>query len=182
MEIIIHHFEVIDSTNCWALKNLKAFDSHHLTLVTADEQTAARGQYGRSWYAPKFMNLYASFVFFINEKTRPPLIWTRLLAHIVLHVIEKMGIKGVIKEPNDIFVNGKKIAGILSETSPRENGYWIVIGLGLNVNMPREECKKIDQPATSLLCETQKKWMITSIRNDIVTEFLYRFDSNADEK
>ncbi len=73
MELIRRHFETLPSTNEWAKAHLSSFDPIQLTLVTADTQTAGRGQYGRVWLSPPKSNLYLTFCFFIPEKRSPTL-------------------------------------------------------------------------------------------------------------
>lgn len=72
-----------------------------------------------------------------------------------------------IKLPNDLYVNDKKIAGILTERVDE----WAIIGIGLNVNMPKEFLDKIDQPATSILIETGKETSIENILKALITRF-----------
>ena len=76
---------------------------------------------------------------------------------ILAETFEKYGVKASIKWPNDILINGKKISGILAQTSVK-NGelQGVVLGVGINLNMTQEELVNIDQPATSLNIETRK--------------------------
>lgn len=158
MEIIHYHFESLPSTNDWAKKHLETFDPDSMTLVTADVQTAGRGQYGRKWSSPKELNLYASFCFFIDENQQDPLSLTHVFAISVADLLKKHQVECQIKWPNDVMVKRKKIAGILCETEKFSSRFGVIIGVGLNVNMPKELLDEIDQPATSLLVETQKTW------------------------
>ena len=68
----------------------------------------------------------------------------------VAQALESLQLKPRLKWPNDLLLSGKKVCGILCETTEG----WVVLGIGLNVNMDAEELAQIDQPATSLLIET----------------------------
>jgi len=181
MELIHHHFESLVSTNDWAKKELKVFPRDQLTLVTAAEQTRGRGQYGREWISPKGENLYASFCFFIDEHQQDPLSLTHVLAISLAQVLEAHAVVCQIKWPNDLLVNGKKIAGILCETEHLPPHFGVVIGVGVNINMREEELAKIGQPATSLSQETQKEWDIPQILEEIQTVFQKDLDHFLNE-
>jgi BirA family biotin operon repressor/biotin-[acetyl-CoA-carboxylase] ligase len=113
---------VIDSTNRRA-RELAAAGAPHGMLVSADEQSAGRGRQGRSWMAPAGRALLCSLV--IRD---PP----RLLPLAAgAAVAELIGPGARIKWPNDVQVDGRKVAGILVEGRPQEG--WAVLGIGLNV-------------------------------------------------
>lgn len=153
MEIIYHHFESLGSTNDWVKRHLKHLTHETLLLVTAETQTAARGQYGRKWFSPAGENIYASFGFFAKESD-DPLSLTHLLALSTAQALKKYGVNARLKWPNDLLVNGKKIAGILCETESVSDRLGIALGIGLNINMSSTTLNQINQPATSLLQET----------------------------
>jgi BirA family biotin operon repressor/biotin-[acetyl-CoA-carboxylase] ligase len=152
LEVIYHHFESLTSTNDWMKAYLEYLPEGRVALVTADTQTKGRGQYGRSWFSPKGVNLYASFGYFVDQEENP-LSSIRSLATSAAALLTKRGVDCSIKWPNDLFVNGKKIAGILCETVQNSLSMGIVVGIGLNVNMSYEYLERIDQPATSLFLE-----------------------------
>lgn len=116
------HLRLTDSTNARA-RELAERGAPHGTLVTAAEQTAGRGRQGRTWSAPPGRALLCSVV--IRD---PP----RLLPVAAgVAVAEIVGSGARIKWPNDVLVEGLKVAGILAEGRPQEG--WSVIGIGLNV-------------------------------------------------
>lgn len=137
----------VDSTNVWARDHLANCDQSELTVIVTDEQTAGRGQYGRYWYAPPGQ-LIATFVFFIPQPDRTHLV--QLLACVLKELLEKEGLKPAIRWPNDLLINGKKVAGILVEVTEEA----VIMGLGLNLALTAEDLQKISQPATSLLQES----------------------------
>lgn len=173
MKKIYHHFPLLDSTNAYAMKQLKTWDPSALTILTADEQTAGRGQYGRKWFSPKNVNIYASICFFIPIKKQEdlPIFFTHMFALSVLEILKENNLDAVLKWPNDIKIENKKLAGILCETSAFSSKIAVVIGLGMNVNMPPDLLELIDQPATSLLVETGNHWDLISLLEKIVDNF-----------
>lgn len=174
MKIVHTHFDTIDSTNSWAKRNIETFDENVITLITADEQTAGYGRFKRSWESPKGKNIYATFVWFVKE----PLTYyvgqiPHLLALSLCHVLEQKGLAPLIKWPNDLLLNNKKIAGILCETtSLNDHTKTIICGVGLNVNMTHEELLKINQPATSILNESEKIESIENLLQQIIDHFV----------
>jgi BirA family biotin operon repressor/biotin-[acetyl-CoA-carboxylase] ligase len=122
------HFRRTDSTNERA-RELAARGAPCGTLVTALEQSAGRGRQGRTWSAPPGRALLCSLV--IRE---PP----RLLALAAgVAVAEVVGGDAKLKWPNDVLLDGRKVAGILVEGRPQER--WSVLGIGLNVAMRDED-------------------------------------------
>ena len=116
------HLRLADSTNDRA-KRLAATGAPHGTLVTADEQTAGRGRQGRSWSAPPRTALLMSLVVRDPEPVLP-------LAAAVA-ICEPLPVRCEIKWPNDVWLERRKLAGILVEGRPQQG--WAVLGVGLNV-------------------------------------------------
>ena len=122
------HFRVTDSTNERA-RELAARGVPHGTLVTAREQSAGRGRQGRTWSAAPGRAVLCSLVI-----RRPP----RLLPLAAgVAVAELVGDQAQIKWPNDVLVDGRKVAGVLVEGRPQEG--WAVLGIGLNVAQREED-------------------------------------------
>ncbi|HEY6780352.1 MAG TPA: biotin--[acetyl-CoA-carboxylase] ligase [Thermoleophilaceae bacterium] len=133
----VHHRRT-GSTNERA-RELALLEAPHGTLVTADEQTAGRGRQGRSWTAPPRSAVLMSLVLRDFEEVLP-------LAAAVA-ICQSLPVEGAIKWPNDVWVEGRKLAGILVEGRPQAG--WAVLGIGLNVttgSFPDE----LAQTATSL--------------------------------
>ena len=154
---IIHHFRA-DSTNNAAL-NLAQKGASHGTVVVAEEQTAGRGRLGRKWYSEKSSGIYMSLIL------RPPFSPTAapiltLMAGVAAQqaLSSTTGLCVDIRWPNDLLVNGKKVAGILTEMNAELGRlHSIVLGIGINVNhseMPAE----LKSAATSLRIESQRSW------------------------
>lgn len=150
-----------------------------MTVVSADEQTAGRGQYGRQWISPNSGNLYASFCFFISEDQKDALSITHVMAISIARLLLEEGISPQIKWPNDVLVGGKKIAGILCETVPMDCCTGIVVGLGLNINMSRDQFASVGRPATSFAIEKGKTYdkevligRLETLFSDALAQFL----------
>jgi BirA family biotin operon repressor/biotin-[acetyl-CoA-carboxylase] ligase len=137
------HWRVTDSTNERA-RELAAAGAPHGTLVTADEQTAGRGRQGRSWSAPPGSAVLMSLVL---RDLRPDLPLAAAVA--VCEALPRLEAR--IKWPNDVWVEGRKLAGILVEGRPQEG--WAVLGIGLNV-ATEEFPDELREIATSLRIAT----------------------------
>jgi BirA family transcriptional regulator, biotin operon repressor / biotin---[acetyl-CoA-carboxylase] ligase len=119
------HHRLTDSTNERA-KELAAAGAPHGTLVTADEQTAGRGRQGRAWTAPPGSAVLMSLVLRDLDESHELLPLAAAVA-----VCEAVPVEAAVKWPNDVWVDGRKLAGILIEGRPQEG--WAVLGVGLNV-------------------------------------------------
>lgn len=146
----LHRFGSVASTNDEA-KRLAQRDAPDRTVLLAEAQTAGRGRYSRQWESPRG-NLYASYIF---RPAVPPRHAAQIgyVAAVAVHdtVAALTGRPSAVacKWPNDILVDGEKIAGILPESSIGADGAleWIVLGIGLNiVSAPADAVR----PATSL--------------------------------
>ncbi|MBV9004457.1 MAG: biotin--[acetyl-CoA-carboxylase] ligase, partial [Solirubrobacterales bacterium] len=122
------HFRVVDSTNERA-RELAERGAPHGTLVTAAEQAAGRGRQGRTWNAPRGRAILCSLVLHKVPRLLP------LAAGVA--VAEVAGADARVKWPNDVLVDGRKVAGILVEGRPQEG--WAVLGIGINVAVRPEE-------------------------------------------
>jgi BirA family biotin operon repressor/biotin-[acetyl-CoA-carboxylase] ligase len=122
------HLRRTESTNTVA-RRLAAHGAPHGTLVTAAEQTAGRGRQGRAWSAPVGAALVCSWV------VRDPGPLLSLAAGVA--VAELAGERAWVKWPNDVLIDGRKLAGILVEGRPQE--HWAVLGIGINVALRPEQ-------------------------------------------
>ncbi len=119
------HFRLTDSTNARA-REFAGRGAPDGTLVTASEQSAGRGRQGRTWSAPAGRALLCSIV--VRE---PPRLLPLAAGVAVAEVAEVAGPDAAIKWPNDVLVDGRKVAGILVEARVQEG--WAVAGIGVNV-------------------------------------------------
>jgi BirA family transcriptional regulator, biotin operon repressor / biotin---[acetyl-CoA-carboxylase] ligase len=130
------HFRLTDSTNARA-REFAGRGAPHGTLVTAAEQSAGRGRQGRTWSAPAGRALLCSIV--VREPPRLlPLVAGVAVAEVVRPAVAAgFGPELAIKWPNDVLVDGRKVAGILVEARMQEG--WAVVGIGLNVALRPED-------------------------------------------
>ncbi|MRR38555.1 biotin--[acetyl-CoA-carboxylase] ligase, partial [bacterium] len=144
-----------DSTNALAYR-LAEEGAIEGTVVIADAQSRGKGRLGRQWESPAGVNLYCSIIL------RPPIMplhapqLTFLSAVAVAEAIERSaGLAPVIKWPNDVLVNGFKVAGMLNEMSAEtERVDFLVLGIGVNINMQRNQFPAdLRHPASSLAIE-----------------------------
>jgi BirA family biotin operon repressor/biotin-[acetyl-CoA-carboxylase] ligase len=145
----VHHRSA-DSTNQRA-KELAAAGAPHGTLVTAGEQTAGRGRQGRTWVAPPDSAILMSLVVRQGGESFPLLPLATALA--VSEACEAHApAECAIKWPNDVWIERRKVAGILLEGRPQEG--WAVIGIGLNVTTDASDFpEELRETATSLVAE-----------------------------
>ena len=155
MKFKVHKFQSIDSTNKYALEKADTLENY--SVICARTQSAGKGRKGRKWISTDGENLYFSLLIRnpaveVTEISGIP----QLMALSVYKTLLKAGILDCwIKWPNDVFVDDRKICGILCES--RFKGSKIdalVIGVGVNVNASKQSLSTIDIPATSVLHET----------------------------
>jgi BirA family biotin operon repressor/biotin-[acetyl-CoA-carboxylase] ligase len=133
----VHHRRT-GSTNERA-RELAGGGAPHGTLVTADEQTSGRGRQGREWVALPRTAVLGSIVLREFDEMLP------LAAGVA--VCEALPLRALVKWPNDVWIGGRKVAGILVEGRPLEG--WAVLGIGINVSMS-EFPAELEDMATSL--------------------------------
>ena len=161
------HLRRTDSTNSVA-RDLAAGGARHGTLVTADEQTAGRGRQGRGWSAPLGASLLCSWVI------RDPGPLLSLAAGVA--VAELAGEAALVKWPNDVLIDQRKLAGILAEGRPQEG--WAVLGIGINVALRPEQLPEDlrDRAATLGLTSADIEPTLSRLR-DLLDRWLF-----ADER
>lgn len=141
------------------------------TVAVSDEQTEGRGRLGRRWHAPAGTGILCSVLL------RPPVPPERLpeltlvAARACAEAIrDTTGLDPTVKEPNDVLISGRKVAGILGEAREAH----VVLGIGINVNVPAADLPERPQiPATSLLAETGMQTQ----RAALLVELLARLES-----
>lgn len=155
-------FDELDSTNRYAADNFDGLSDG--SLVVASSQTAGKGRHQRNWVSPPDQNVYASFV--VKNFRRSPHMASLIGSLGVLDTLEleAPGLEAWLKWPNDVYCGERKIAGLLCESVCRGGvPVGVIIGIGLNVNMPGEALAAIDQPATSVFNETGRKLILKKV-------------------
>jgi len=171
MNITVLTYDSLDSTNTEALKQARQGADEGLCIV-ARQQTAGRGRHGRVWVSQKNAGLYFSIVLRPKLDTKfLPLI--TLMTGVAVHdTLQDLGLNPDIKWVNDVLLNGKKISGILAETTETNNGLAVGVGIGINLkstNFPPE----IADIATSL--ESETKVAATGNLVELLTKYLTYF-------
>lgn len=164
----VQHIPETASTNSEILEHASKTGSRKMVLV-ADHQTNGRGQFGRKWFSPPGENLLCSIYFTPQIHPREASQFTQIACRAVLETLTDYGISCMIKPPNDILAEGKKICGILTESSTSgEKLNYVVVGIGLNINSPEE---KLIPEATSMRVETSQSFDRRKILNTILQKF-----------
>lgn len=167
-------FEKITSTNDYAKEHFSELEDK--TIICADNQTNGHGRLGRKWVSTNDngLNLYASLVL-KPPKECPYNNFTQYVSVVLCNVLGSYNVKSNIKWPNDVLVNGLKICGILAERTSQMNGF--VIGIGVNLNLSKEETESMDKPATSLNLLLGKKIDRDEFSEKFCTEFEKNYDN-----
>lgn len=130
------------------------------TLVVAERQSGGRGRLGREWLSPPGVGLYCSLILrpHLAPADLPKLTMAAGLA--ASRAVEAVtGLRPLLKWPNDLWLDGKKIGGILAETRFEQDGAVVVLGIGLNVNTaPESFPPDLLEKATSLLIHSGREF------------------------
>jgi BirA family transcriptional regulator, biotin operon repressor / biotin---[acetyl-CoA-carboxylase] ligase len=150
-EILLQH--VTDSTNSQLMRWLQ--DGQQLVkgaALVAEAQTAGRGRRGNSWFSPFGANLYFSVYWQLDQGIQAAMGLSLVIGIAVAEVLEQQfGLPVRLKWPNDVYLANKKLAGILIELAGQSHAQCdLIIGLGLNLNMPPNADNQITQAWTDL--------------------------------
>lgn len=170
----IYHFDTINSTNEYA-KRLALQGGEEGDIVISEEQTEGKGRIGKSWFSPKGENIYTSIILKPNISVDLLPLITIMAGVATVLSIEKFSsnISPKIKWPNDILINKKKVAGILTEGfNLGSSNQFIILGIGINVNIPIENFpKELKDKATSLFiekkCKMDKEILLKTLYQEI---------------
>ena len=167
----LHIYDEIDSTNDEA-KRIEGIKDFHIFIT--EKQTKGRGRHGKKWSSPNSGNIYMTISTSQNTSQINPisLISGLICKKAIDKLIKKSSI--MLKWPNDILFNDKKIGGILVETEINKENVKTIIGIGINLNINKEESWWGDLSRFAL--ESKRNELI----NLILTEFLNIFDNSYD--
>ncbi len=171
---VIHSFNTVKSTNDIAhqLADKGAVEG---TMVTAEKQTLGKGRLGRSWHSPLKMGIYVSIILrpkFSPDKAPGLSIMSALAVAETLNDYRPGKVQ--IKWPNDVLINGRKVAGVLTELSAEKNKInYVIVGIGINVKQSENDFPpNIRAAATSVQRESGKE----SFRVELLKLLLVNFE------
>jgi BirA family transcriptional regulator, biotin operon repressor / biotin---[acetyl-CoA-carboxylase] ligase len=159
---------------CPSTQRLLEPDEAEGATVATDLQTQGRGRLGRRWETPAGRAL----LFSVLLHPRPPMaLWPELSLvagdAVATALREQAGFAAELSHPNDVLIDGRKVAGILPEASPGR----VVLGIGVNVNQTHEELPgDTPKPPTSLRVETGREWERAPLLAAILLELERRYD------
>ena len=169
MKFKIFMYDNVTSTNDVAI-NLIRVEKKENGCVFANTQTKGRGTHGRKWVSDKG-NLFGSIFFHLKNNYPPFNEFSVINPVIVSDVIKNFCKKREIsfKWPNDVFVNRKKICGILQELITLNNKKFLIIGIGINIASSPNIIEKYK--ATNILLESTEAPLIKDIINQIIFSY-----------
>ncbi|QIR13176.1 bifunctional biotin--[acetyl-CoA-carboxylase] ligase/biotin operon repressor BirA [Shewanella aestuarii] len=144
------YFDEITSTNSFLLNHYEDLKSGDICV--SEYQSAGRGRRGRQWVSPYAHHLYASLFWQFDQPPAKTVGLSLVIACSIVEGLSHLSVTGLgLKWPNDIYLEGKKLAGILIEMVPTpQSSTSLVIGFGINLNMPLSQGELIDQPWSDL--------------------------------
>lgn len=189
-EVVVHN--ITDSTNSQLMQRVTdgVIDTLGYTLV-AEAQTAGRGRRGRNWYSPFGASLYFSMYWRLEQGIQSAMGLSLVVALAVVRLLKQQyQLDAKVKWPNDVYVDGKKLAGILVELAGQAHaGCNVIIGIGLNIRLPKQAVENIDQQYTDLNTVTvqhiDRNSLVAQLQQQLVailTDFSHSgFDNYVEE-
>jgi BirA family biotin operon repressor/biotin-[acetyl-CoA-carboxylase] ligase len=172
-------FNALSSTNDYLLKNAAHF-GNEAVFCLAEQQTAGRGRLGRTWVSPSAANIYASLLWHFHLP-RTQLAGLNIVTGIsIVEAIQSITSAPdlMLKWPNDVYWRDKKLAGILIDIAGESNGISsVIIGIGINVQMPDSAANDIQKPWVDLNTITGK----TISRNQLAGALVERLFINLQQ-
>ena len=178
----VHYFEEIDSTQNFA-QQIAADKKENGAIIITEKQTAGRGRLDRKWTSPKGGISFSIIIhpkFDVSSSTLIPILCAVALSKSIKSIL---GIETQVKWPNDITMNGKKVAGILVDASFQANDIeYLILGIGINFDV---DTKKLEKK----LSKTPNFYGINSLRKKddktppklLLKEFLLQLEENLSQ-
>ena len=180
---ILYLYQDLPSTNREA-SSLAQQGAAHGTVVAAEQQSGGYGRHGRAWFSPPGFNIYCSIVVRGKSQTVPlaqwlswiPLVTALAVAEATRHITTA---PLALKWPNDLLLQDRKVGGILCEsTMTTTNGPIVIIGIGLNVNVPPQSFPEDLRPIVASLIEAVPQPID---RNRLISQLLWELEQCLDE-
>jgi len=176
------HFESLNSTNDFACEiEKKSYGDNSKedlngTIIISEMQDQGRGRFSRVWLSPRG-GLWFTIILVTKIKERDLSKINLLAAISIAEILQtKYQLKITVKWPNDIYCNGNKLAGILSETEKINNSLYLNVGIGINVNIDSGIFINLNSKAISIMNLVGKKLN----RETLLAEILLSFEKNYD--
>lgn len=162
----------VDSTNTYLFQRASHYMGQRYAVL-AEQQGAGKGRRGRVWISPFGKNIYLSLLVSFQGGVATLEGLSLLVAIAVERALTKLGITGLgLKWPNDLYLNGKKVAGILLEVTGEYSSHCqVVIGIGVNMAFAGNESSQIDQPWAALKAvkpELSRNQVVIEILNELL--------------
>ena len=148
----IHCFDEIDSTNRWLLDEARRGRVHNQVCI-AQSQTSGVGRNGKPWFAGNSDNILMSLAHVFDLPPAELAGLSLAVGIAIANALEALGVDKIsLKWPNDVYLDGRKLAGILiqSQGSATGSGQSVIVGIGLNIRIDSEDKKTINQPIAEL--------------------------------
>ncbi len=167
----LHHYETVLSTQDVA-RDLLSQGAVPGTVVSAGHQKQGRGRHGRTWFQKPNAHVCMTI---IAPPVKLNVAW-QLSLLVGVAVTEGITLvseaRPCVRFPNDVYLDGRKLSGILIETAPADDKEWVtpLVGIGVNVNIAREEFpEELQDRVTSLFCATAHEHLVSLIRTAILS-------------
>ncbi|MDP2486932.1 bifunctional biotin--[acetyl-CoA-carboxylase] ligase/biotin operon repressor BirA [Pseudoalteromonas marina] len=170
---------IIDSTNSELMRRIQAKTALESgTVIVAEMQQSGRGRRGRVWQSPFGANLYYSYFWRLDDGLQAAMGVSIAVGLAVYDTIKALyDIELELKWPNDIYLNKQKLAGVLVELDGQPQGpCQLVLGIGINLQMPQSFSQHIDQAWTDLSQHTQQL-----DKNELVASLTYHLENRLDQ-
>lgn len=176
-EILLQH--LTDSTNTQLLKRLQ--DGQNLQkgqAIVAEAQSAGRGRRGNQWYSPFGCNLYFSMYWQLQHGIQTAMGLSLVVGIAVARLVERLySCRIKLKWPNDLYASHKKLGGVLVELTGQTHADCdVVIGIGLNIQMPASGTTLINQAFTDLSTEVgaavNRNQLVAMLQQELVTTLI----------
>lgn len=176
---------ITDSTNSQLMqKVMDGIVTDPGYALVAEAQTAGRGRRGRNWYSPFAASLYFSMYWRLEQGIQAAMGLSLLTAIAITRLLrQQYQVNAKVKWPNDVYVDGKKLCGILVELAGQANAACdVIIGIGINIRLPQQASDNIDQQyidLTSVTTSTIDRNELVAILQQQLIALLKEFTANG---
>jgi BirA family biotin operon repressor/biotin-[acetyl-CoA-carboxylase] ligase len=189
-DILVQH--ITDSTNSQLMQKVQdGLVTEPGYTIVAEAQTAGRGRRGRNWYSPFAASLYFSMYWRLEQGIQAAMGLSLVVGIAIARLLKQQyQVDARVKWPNDVYVDGKKLCGILVELAGQAHaGCDVIIGIGMNIRLPQQALHSIDQQyidltgaADKVIDRNQLVALLQQQLLTLLTEFTHQgFTGFADE-